>query len=83
MIASLLALVAPEAAVIPTVAPRPLPSWAIRYVSTWRTRYAIDGIEVEFEDVQRRAESLEVEHVHVGGDWQIRWLIFRTKPDGP
>lgn len=56
------------------------PAWSVRYVSTWRTRYAIDAVEVDLEDVERRIGTLELEEIKVGvAGWQIRWLIFRTK----
>lgn len=79
ILASLLALVAPEQPV-PIAAPRPLPSWAVRYVSTWRTRYAIDGVEVDFDEMERRFATLVVDEIKVAPDgWRIRWLLLRSK----
>lgn len=59
------------------------PKQFVRYVTTWRTRYAIDGKEVdwtEFKAACQEAGGLELVEMRLGGDgWQVRWLIFTRR----
>ncbi len=46
---------------------------------TWRTRFALDGVEIDREQLD--PSRMKLVEMHVEGR-RIRWLIFETIPNG-